>query len=122
ARAEFAAGHIPGARFLDLDSLKDASSPVPAALPTADQFAERMGRLGIRNGDRVVIYDDSAVRTSARAWFIGRLHGLDVAILDGGLGKWNAEGRPLESGNPVFPVAEFTPRPGEGGVRTKADI
>ena len=62
--------HIPGARFLDLDTLVDADSPVPAALPTAEQFAARMAELGVDDGDRVVIYDDSAVKTSARAWFI----------------------------------------------------
>jgi thiosulfate/3-mercaptopyruvate sulfurtransferase len=122
ARAEFAAAHIPGARYLDLDGLKDPTSPVPAALPTAEQFAARMSALGIGNGDRVVIYDDSAVRTSARAWFIGRLHGLDVAILDGGLGKWRAEGRPLESGDPAPGSGQFVPRAGDGAVRTKADI
>ena len=69
-RAEFEKAHIPGARFLDLDSLKDLSSPVPAALPTAAQFAARMAELGVNDGDRLVIYDDSAVKTSARAWFI----------------------------------------------------
>ena len=72
-RAEFAAGHIPGARFLDLPSFKDEESPVPNALPTAEQFAARMALLGIAPGDRVVIYDDSAVKTSARAWFILRM-------------------------------------------------
>jgi thiosulfate/3-mercaptopyruvate sulfurtransferase len=122
ARAEFADAHIPGARYLDLDGLKDPTSPVPAALPTAEQFAARMSSLGIGNGDRVVVYDDSAVRTSARAWFIGRLHGLDVAILDGGLGKWRAESRPLESGDPVPGTGRFVPGPGDGAVRTKADI
>jgi thiosulfate/3-mercaptopyruvate sulfurtransferase len=122
ARAEFAAAHIPGARFLDLDGLKDATSPVPAALPTADQFAARMTALGIRNGDRAVVYDDSAVKTSARAWFIGRQHGLEVAILDGGLGKWRAEGRPLESGDTAPSPRRFIPGQGSGAVRTKADI
>ena len=100
ARAEFAAGHIPGARFLDLGTLKDAASAVPNALPTAAQFAERMAALGIRRDDRVVIYDDSDVRTSARAWFILRMNGVRrVAILDGGLAKWRDEVRPLEVGD-----------------------
>src|SRR5687768_18574188 len=99
ARAEFEAAHIPGARFLDLDTLKDFASPVPAALPTAAQFAARMTELGISDGDRVAIYDDSGVKTSARAWFIFRMHGMrHVALLDGGLGKWRAEGRTLEGG------------------------
>ena len=99
-RAEYAAAHIPGARFLDLATLIDPESPVPSAVPTGEQFAARMEALGVNTGDRLVIYDDSAVKTSARAWFIARMHGAEAAILDGGLGKWRAEGRPLEAGMP----------------------
>ena len=99
AAAEFGAAHIPGARFLDLASWTDPGSEVPSAIPNAAQFAERLQQLGIGAMDRVVIYDDSAVKTSSRAWFIFRLHGFtEVAILDGGLGKWRAEGRPLDAG------------------------
>ena len=123
ARAEFESGHIPGARFLDLDSFKDFASPVPAALPTAEQFAQRMAELGVRSGDRVVIYDDSAVKTSARAWFIFRLHGFpEVAILDGGLGKWRSEGRPLESGSSTAGEGAVQPSRGAGTVRSKAEM
>jgi len=122
-RAEFAAAHIPGARFLDLDGLKDLDSPVPAALPTAQQFAARMAELGINDGDRLVIYDDSAVKTSARAWFICRMHGIaEVAILDGGLGKWRAEGRPLEAGAGTAGRGAVAVRSGPGAVRSKADV
>jgi thiosulfate/3-mercaptopyruvate sulfurtransferase len=99
ARAEFLAGHIPGARFLNLASLKDTGSSVPNALPMHDQVATRLAALGVRPGERVVLYDDSAVKTSARAWFILRMNGLaEIAILDGGIAKWKAEGRPLERG------------------------
>jgi len=123
ARAEFAAAHIPGARFLDLDSLKDPASPIPAALPTAAQFAERMAAIGIGDGDRVVIYDDSGVKTASRAWFIFRLHGFrDVAILDGGLGKWRAEGRPVEGGHAPSTRGGVTPNAGPVAVRTKAEM
>jgi thiosulfate/3-mercaptopyruvate sulfurtransferase len=123
ARAEFGAAHIPGARFLDLDTLKDFASPVPAALPTAEPFAARMAELGVNDGDRVVIYDDSGVKTSARAWFIFRMHGmLDVALLDGGLGKWRAEGRPLEEGPAHGGAGHVIPTPGPGTVRSKAEI
>lgn len=110
AAAEFAEGHIPGARFLDLATLNDDASPVVAALPTAEQFALRLAALGVKPGSRVVLYDDSAPRTAARAWFIFRLFGWEeVALLDGRLEKWRAEGRPLETGvsNPV-PVAPGT--------------
>ena len=123
ARAEFAMGHIPGARFLDLDSLKDADSAVPAALPTAAQFAARMAEIGVNDGDQVVIYDDSAVKTSARAWFIFRMHGFrDVALLDGGLGKWRAEGRALEQGAAEGGGGHVTPSAGPGTVRDKAEM
>lgn len=123
ARAEFAAAHIPDARFLDLETFKDGGSTVPAALPTAAQFAERMAAIGVRDGDRVVIYDDSGVKTSARAWFILRMHGMrDVAILDGGLGKWRAEGRPLEGGVMSAGKGSVRPSAGPGSVRSKAAI
>jgi thiosulfate/3-mercaptopyruvate sulfurtransferase len=123
ARAEFAAAHIPGARFLDLATLIDPDSPVPAAVPTGAQFATRMAALGVNDGDRLVIYDDSAVKTSARAWFIARMHGVkELAILDGGLGKWRAEGRPLESGQAPVPPGSFAGSRGHGTVRFKSDM
>ncbi len=120
--ADFAAGHIPGARFLDLPSFYDPASPVPSALPTAQQFAERMGALGVPSASRVVVYDDSYIKTAARAWFICRMHGMEVAILDGGLGKWRKEGRALESGTPAITPVAHTPGTGPAPVRFKADI
>jgi thiosulfate/3-mercaptopyruvate sulfurtransferase len=123
ARSEFAAAHIPGARFLDVATLVDADSPVPSAVPTGAQFAERMQALGVSDGDRLVIYDDSAVKTSARAWFIARMHGVrEVAILDGGLGKWRVEQRPLESGAPAIERGRFTASAGPGTVRLKSEM
>lgn len=123
AAAEFAAGHIPGARFLGLASLYDAGSPVPYALPTPEQLAERLAGLGVGPGDAIVIYDDSAIRTSARAWFALTASGRGkVAILDGGLAKWREEGRALEGGSPE--VASATPARLTPAirVRTKADM
>jgi thiosulfate/3-mercaptopyruvate sulfurtransferase len=122
AAAEFAAGHIPHARFLDLASLKDAGSPVPNALPTPAQFAERMRALGVAPGDRVVLYDDSAVKTSARAWWMLRMNGIeDVAILDGGLAAWRAEVRPLQTGMPAVRPADYpAPAADWSRVRDKA--
>ena len=123
AREEFEYSHVPGSRFLDLETLKDFDSPVPAALPTGEQFAARMAELGVRDGDRVVIYDDSAVKTSARAWFILRMHGIEqVAILDGGFGKWRAEGRPLEAGPSETREGTVKPQRGPGQVRSKAEV
>ncbi|MCB2087231.1 MAG: sulfurtransferase [Sphingomonadaceae bacterium] len=123
-RAEYDTGHIPGAKFLDLPSLKDAGSPVPNALPTPEQFAARMAELGITEATRVVIYDDSAVKTSARAWYMFHLFGHDeVAILDGGLGKWKAEGRALETGCTDCAAASYAPRGDKRAkVRSKADM
>ena len=123
-RGEFAAGHIPGAQFLDLATLKDTSSPVFNALPNRAQFAERMAALGIRRGDRVVIYDDSDVKTSSRAWFILRMNGMrDVALLDGGIAKWKAEGRELETGDAsARPVDAQQIQADRRNVRSKAQM
>lgn len=121
--AEFAAAHIPGAVYLDLPTLFNPASPVPSAVPTPQQFAARMAKLGISNGQRLVIYDDSYVKTAARAWFICRMHGVkDVAILDGGLGKWRAEIRPLESGVAEASKADFTAAAGPAPLRDKAQV
>jgi thiosulfate/3-mercaptopyruvate sulfurtransferase len=124
ASAEFEAGHVPGARFLDLALLADRTSPLPNTLPTGAQFAERMAALGITPSDRVVLYDDSAAKTAARAWFVLRLHGFSsVAILDGGLGKWRAEGRELESGSATPHPAETTAvTADQSRVRSKAQM
>lgn len=100
AALEFAKGHIPGALFLDLASLADTSTGLPMTLPKADAFAASMAALGVRRGDRIVLYDNSPHRTSARAWFmLAQVFGFArIAILDGGLAKWIAEGKPLETG------------------------
>lgn len=122
AREEFEAAHIPGARFLELASLFDPASEVPSAVPTGEQFAERLRSLGVNGGDRIVLYDDTPARTSARAWFIFRLHGVPAAILDGGLPKWRAEGRPLESGSAPSDGGSVTAGQGSGTVRSKAEL
>lgn len=123
AAVEFAAAHIPGARFLGLASLFDAGSPVPYAVPTPDQLAARLGLLGVGPEDSIILYDDSAIRTAARGWFILHAAGWEnVAILDGGLAKWRAEARPLASGAAqAEPVAPAALRPLQG-VRSKAEM
>lgn len=124
ARAEFTAAHIPGARFLDLESFIDEGSPVPKAVPNGEQFAARMRSLGIAPGTRVVLYDDSAVRSAARAWFVFRLYGhQEVAILDGGYAAWRAAGGPCESGAGDEPRPSEYPVPdAQPIVRRKADL
>lgn len=122
-RAEFEAAHIPGARFLDLASLTNTASEVPAAIPAPSQLAERLAALGVSNSDRIVIYDDSAVKTSARAWFILNAHGIEnTAILDGGLAKWRAEDRPMESGWPDTAAVSATDLPAARQIRFKSDM
>ncbi|MEQ8412800.1 MAG: sulfurtransferase [Erythrobacter sp.] len=122
-RTEYEAAHIPGARFLDLASLTDPASDVPAALPTAEQVAARLAALGVGPQAAIVLYDDSAVKTSARAWFALSEAGRErVAILDGGLAKWRAEGRPLESGPHAAERAETDVLHAPRRVRTKADM
>lgn len=114
ARAEYEGGHIPGAVFLDLATLRDTASPLPNTLPPPALVAERLAALGIGDGARVVLYDDSPWRSAARAWWLLKSHGVgDVAILDGGLALWRAEGRPLETGTatrpPAAPHLDFNP-------------
>ena len=97
-RADFEAGHIPGARFLDLPTLSDTTSSVPAALPRPEQVAQRLADLGATPDAHFVLYDDSAIRSSARAWFTLTQCGVrKVSVLDGGLAKWRDEGRALDS-------------------------
>lgn len=123
AGAEFLAAHIPGARFLNLGDFADPASSVGKTLPGPAHAAIKFSSLGITRDSRVVIYDDSDVKTSARAWFILRGYGIGaVAILDGGLTKWRAEGRPLDRGKAKGAKSEFAARDFSGAVRRKDDI
>ncbi|NBW75911.1 MAG: 3-mercaptopyruvate sulfurtransferase [Sphingomonadaceae bacterium] len=120
---EYLAGHIPGAVFMDLADLVDSGSPVDNTLPPPEKFASRMQSLGLGDGSRIVIYDDSAVKSAARAWFMLKLFGAhDVAILDGGIAKWKAEGRALAEGRETLRHRHFTAWQDEGKVRTKEQM
>jgi thiosulfate/3-mercaptopyruvate sulfurtransferase len=112
AAAEYAAAHLPGAVFFDLDASSDRRSSLPHMLPSAADFAERMSALGLDDADDVVVYDGSGANLSAaRVWWMFRVFGHDrVAVLDGGIGKWRREGRPVESGAPTRPRGSFTAR------------
>jgi thiosulfate/3-mercaptopyruvate sulfurtransferase len=124
AAAEYLDAHIPGAVRFDIDAVKDASSPLPHMLPRPDVFAEHVGRLGIGDGATVVVYDGAGLFAAPRVWWTFRVFGLGrVFILDGGLPKWRAEGRPIEDG-PARPrrPARFTPRFDAGAVRDLADV
>jgi thiosulfate/3-mercaptopyruvate sulfurtransferase len=120
---EFETGHIPTAIFMDMAEIADSLSALPNMLPPPEKFASRMQSLGLGDGSRIVIYDDSPLKTSARAWWMFMLFGAhDVAILDGGLAKWKAEGRDLEMGKTNLRHRHFTVWKDEGHVRSKADI
>jgi thiosulfate/3-mercaptopyruvate sulfurtransferase len=99
ARAQFAAGRIPGARYFDIDLISDRESGLPHMVPAASRFAQLVGELGVSNDHRVVFYDQIGVFSSARGRWMMRLFGHErVTVLDGGLPKWRAEGRAVESG------------------------
>jgi len=120
---DYAEGHIPGAVYLDLGSLVDKASPIDNTLPPASQFAARMEELGISDTDRIVVYDDSAVKSAARAWFMLKLFGArKVAILDGGLAKWKAEGRPLTTEVPSHPKGRFSAKEDSTGLRSMEQV
>ena len=109
AHAEYRQAHIPGAVFFAIDEIADTSSPLPHMLPGPDAFAKAVGELGIGAGDRVIAYGGKGMIASARAWWMFRAFGHDrVAVLDGGLGKWRAEGRALEAGEKAPPPRRFT--------------
>ncbi|MDE2620600.1 MAG: 3-mercaptopyruvate sulfurtransferase [Sphingomonadales bacterium] len=123
ARAEYEDGHIPGAVFLDLENLVEPSAAVENTLPSPERFASAMQALGLGDGSRIVLYDDSAVKSSARAWFMLRMFGAHhVAILDGGLAAWVAAGHPLESGVKTHRHRHFTAWSDPAQVRSKAQV
>lgn len=102
AKAEYLAEHIPGALFFDIDDLSDEKTNLPHMLPSTVKFASRMKKMGIGDGARIVVYDTNGIFSAARVWWTFRAMGhRDVAVLNGGLRKWKAEGRPTEDGPPA---------------------
>ena len=110
--AEFLEEHIPGAHFFSIKEIADTDSPLPNMLPSTAKFASRMKKMGVGDGMRVIVYDTRGMSTAPRAWWMFRVMGHeDVAVLDGGLRKWKAEGRPVEDGEPPQRTPRhFTPR------------
>jgi thiosulfate/3-mercaptopyruvate sulfurtransferase len=116
AKAEYLAGHIPGAVFFDIDAIADHSTDLPHMLPGATMFSDEAGKLGIGKGDTIVVYDGAGLGGAPRVWWTLRVFGADkVHILDGGLPKWKAENRPTESG-----AARRAPRRFEAELDTSA--
>ncbi|MBV9859038.1 MAG: 3-mercaptopyruvate sulfurtransferase [Alphaproteobacteria bacterium] len=111
AREDYERGHIPGAVFFDIDDVATPGTSLPHMVPSPELFARKMAERGIGDGDRVVVYDSVGLSSAGRAWWMLRLFGhLNVALLDGGLPKWKAEGRPLDTMTPQPPARRFTPR------------
>lgn len=124
AKAEFAAKHIPGARFFDLDAASDSETTLPHMLPSAEKFASVMKKLGAGDGKKIIAYDSVGLFSAARLWWMLKVFGhSDSAVLDGGLPKWEREGHPLEDGAPR-PAQErhFTPRLDTTQVKCRADV
>lgn len=122
ASAEYQAAHIPGAVFLNLDETADASHPAPMMLPTPEAFGALMGRLGLGDGCRIILYDNSPHRTAARAWAMFRSFGIAASILDGGLAKWRAEGRPTENGMVTPQQGRLTPQGRGIGIVARGEV
>ncbi|WP_315827123.1 MULTISPECIES: 3-mercaptopyruvate sulfurtransferase [unclassified Bradyrhizobium] len=106
---DYLKAHIPGAVFFDVDEVSDHSNPLPHMYPSAEQFGRDAGRLGVSNGDTVVVYDSGGWVAAPRAWWMFLSFGhTDVRVLDGGLKKWMAEGRPVESGQVTPALGTFS--------------
>jgi len=123
AAAEFLAGHIPGAVRFDIDAISDHSNPLPHMLPNAEQFSRDVGALGIAETDTIVVYDGTGMFSSPRVWWTFRLFGAEnVFVLDGGMPKWKAEDRPLQSGASTRAARPFRARKPPAIVATLADV
>ncbi len=103
AKSEYDAAHVPGARFFDIDEISDHRSELPHMVPPVEKFMSRMRAMGVGDGHQVVVYDGMGLFSAARVWWLFRLFGkTDIAVLDGGFPKWQAEGRPIEDLPPVI--------------------
>ncbi len=111
AKAEYDAAHIPGARFFDIDEISDHRSDLPHMAPPVEKFMSRLRAMGVGDGHQVVVYDGAGLMSAARVWWLFRLMGQDnVAVLDGGFPKWQAEGREIEDLPPVIRDRHMTVR------------
>jgi thiosulfate/3-mercaptopyruvate sulfurtransferase len=123
ARAEYQAAHIPGARFFDIDAIADLQSELPHMAPPPEKFVSAVRAMGIGDGHRVIVYDSAGLFSAARVWWMFRLFGKeDVAVLDGGLKKWRAEGRPVEDMPPLQRDRHFTARRDASLVRDVTQV
>ncbi|MGR3815102.1 MAG: 3-mercaptopyruvate sulfurtransferase [Cognatishimia activa] len=111
-KAEFDASHIPGARFFDIEDISDHRSNLPHMVPPVEKFLSRIRELGVGDGHQIVVYDGAGLFSAARVWWLFKLMGHDnIAVLDGGLPKWTAEGRPVTNEPPVIRDRHMFARP-----------
>jgi thiosulfate/3-mercaptopyruvate sulfurtransferase len=123
AHAEYRSAHLPGAVFFDIEAISDHSTDLPHMLPGTTQFGDEVGALGIGDADTIVIYDNTPVFSAARVWWTFRIFGAkSVYVLDGGLPKWKAEGRALESGDARRKPKKFTADMNVGAVALLDDV
>jgi len=102
-KAEYEAAHIPGVRFFDIDEIADLRSPLPHMVPPVEKFMSRMRAMGVGDGHQVVVYDSAGIFSAPRVWWLFRLMGqTNIAVLDGGLPKWQAEGHPVTDAAPLI--------------------
>ena len=123
ARTEYEAGHIPGARFFDIDEISDSASDLPHMAPPVEKFISRMRAMGIGDGHRVVVYDSSGLFSAPRVWWLFRLMGkTDIAVLDGGLPAWTAAGHAVDDDLPLLRDRHFTARRDSTRVRDVTQV
>lgn len=123
AEAEYRAAHIPGAVFFDIDAVADTANPLPHMLPTPERFAQMVAALGIGDDQRIVVYDSLGLSSAPRVWWTFKVMGAaDIVILDGGLPKWRAEGRPVDDKPVVRTPRPFHARFDADAVRNLAQI
>ena len=110
-KADYNQAHIPGARFFDIDDVSDGRSDLPHMVPPIEKFMSRVRAMGVGDGHQIVVYDGSGLFSAARVWWLFRLMGQNnIAVLDGGLPKWIAEGREVEDLAPVIRDRHMTVR------------
>jgi thiosulfate/3-mercaptopyruvate sulfurtransferase len=123
AKAEYVAGHIPGAVFFDIEAVADHSSDLPHMLPGPKQFGDAAGALGISDKDTIVVYDGVGLNSAPRVWWTFHIFGAkNVFILDGGMPAWKAENRTIESGESKRAAAKFNAVMDTGAVAMMADV
>ncbi|WP_426346299.1 3-mercaptopyruvate sulfurtransferase [Cronobacter universalis] len=120
---EYRAGHLPGARFFDIEALSDHSTPLPHMMPRPEAFAVAMRELGVSHDKHLIVYDEGNLFSAPRAWWMLRAFGVqNVSILAGGLAEWQRDGLPLEEGMADAPEGDFEAKFNDGLVKRLTDV